>query len=159
MTKHDYKQNAYYVIYLIRCVLHDKEPAKEKLDKMELEQLFEVAKVHSLAAMVAYALESVGIYDPAFEEEKNKAIRKNILFDAERSKLLNILEEQKIWYMPLKGAVLKDIYPKIGMRQMADNDILFDMSRRADVSRIMNDLGFILKAEREAVDEYVKEPI
>ena len=159
MTKHDYKQNAYYVIYLIRCVLHNKVPSKEKLDKMDLEQLFEVAKAHSLAAMTAYALESAGIYDPAFEEEKNKAIRKNILFDAQRSKLLGVLEEQKIWYMPLKGAVLKGIYPQIGMRQMADNDILFDMSRRNDVRQIMSDLGFVLKAEREVVDEYLKEPI
>lgn len=159
MTKHDYKQNAYYVIYLIRCVLHDKIPSKEKLDKMDLRQLFEVAKAHSLAAMTAYALESAGIYDPAFEEAKNKAIRKNILFDAERAKLFKILEEQKIWYMPLKGAVLKDIYPKTGMRQMADNDILFDMTRRNDVRKIMNDLGFKLKAEREVVDEYLKEPI
>ena len=77
MTKHDYKQNAYYMIYLIRCVLHNKIPAKEKLDKMDLQQLYEVAQEHSLTAITAYALESAGVYDEAFKQAKSKAIRKN----------------------------------------------------------------------------------
>jgi hypothetical protein len=58
MTKHDYKQNAYYLIYLIRCVLNNKIPAKTKLDKMDLSGVFAVAKAHSLTAIAAYALES-----------------------------------------------------------------------------------------------------
>ena len=29
-------------------------------------------------------------------------------------------------YLPLKGIILKDYYPSVGMRQMSDNDILFD---------------------------------
>ena len=80
MTKHDYKQNAYYMLYLIKCVLHNKIPAKEKLDKMDLSQLYEVASEHSLTAMTAYALESAGIYDEAFKQAKSKAIRKNKVF-------------------------------------------------------------------------------
>jgi hypothetical protein len=103
MTKHDYKQNAYYLMYLIRCVLNDNIPAKEKLDKMDLSGVFAVAKAHSLTAIAAYALESAGIYDKAFEEEKNKAIRKEIILDAERERVLAELEKAGIWYMPLKG--------------------------------------------------------
>ena len=57
MTKHDYKQNAYYMLYLIRCVLNNKVPAKEKLDNMDLSQLFEVANDHSLMTITAYAPE------------------------------------------------------------------------------------------------------
>lgn len=125
MTKHDYKQNAYYLMYLIRCILNKKTPAKEKLDKMDLSGVFKVAKGHSLTAIAAYALESAGIYDKDFEEEKNKAIRKTIILDAERENVLAELEKACIWYMPLKGILIKDLYPQIGMRQMADNDILF----------------------------------
>lgn len=29
-------------------------------------------------------------------------------------------------YLPLKGIIMKDYYPSVGMRQMSDNDILFD---------------------------------
>lgn len=143
MTKHDYKLNAYYMIYLIKCVLHNKVPAKEKVDKIDLTQLYEVAKSHTLTAITAYALESAGIYDESFEEEKNKAIRKNILLDVERGKVFAEFEKACIWYTPLKGIVLKDLYPKIGMRQMADNDILFDPSKADVVKDIMERLGYI----------------
>ncbi|MBR3417593.1 MAG: nucleotidyltransferase family protein, partial [Oscillospiraceae bacterium] len=84
---------------------------------------------------------------------------KNIIMDAERKKILKCLEEEQVWYMPLKGALLKDWYPRLGMRQMSDNDILFDQQRREDVRRIMAAHGFTLKAEREVVDEYTKPPV
>ena len=142
MTRHNYKQSAYYLIYLIRCVLHNRISAKEKLDKMDLSGVFAVAKAHSLAAIAAYALESAGIYDNAFEEAKNKAIRKNIILDAERENVLKEMEKVGIWYMPLKGSVLKDMYPQIGMREMADNDILFDATKSQSVKEIMEALGF-----------------
>lgn len=160
MTKHDYTQNAYYLMYLIRCVLNDRMPAKEKLDKMNLSGVFAVAKAHSLTAIAAYALESAGIYDKAFEEEKNKAIRKEIILDAERERVLAELEKAGIWYMPLKGIILKDLYPQIGMRQMADNDILFGKTRASDVRSIMVRLGFKTELyDAGNQDVYYKPPI
>ena len=142
MNKHDYKQNAYYLIYLIRCVLNNKIPSKEKLDKMDLQGVFTVAKAHSLTAVAAYALETAGIYDKDFKEEKAKAIRKSILLDVEREIVLAELEKAGIWYMPLKGIILKEYYPAIGMRQMADNDILFDPTKSETVKEIFEKLGF-----------------
>ncbi len=44
--------------------------------------------------------------------------------------------------MSLKGVILKDYYPQVGMRQMSDNDILFDAVRADDVKTIMENLGF-----------------
>jgi len=142
MTKHDYKQNAYYLMYLIRCILNNSKPAKEKLGKMDLSGVFAVAKAHSLTAIAAYALESAGIYDKDFEEEKNKSIRKTIILDAERENVLAELEKSGIWYMPLKGIIIKDLYPQIGMRQMADCDILCDQNKMAEVKSCMSKLSF-----------------
>ena len=159
MTDHDYKQSAYYLIYLIRCVLTGKQPSKQRLEKIDTQKLIEVAREHSLSAVCAYALNAAGIKDAAFEEDKNKSIRKVILLDAQRMQIFAMLEQAGIWYLPLKGVFLKEYYPMIGMRQMADNDVLFDMSRRGDVRKIMNELGFTLNAEREVVDEYLKEPV
>lgn len=160
MTKHDYKQNAYYLIYYIRCVLHNRIPAKEKPVKMDLSGIFAVAKAHSLAAMAAYALESVGIFESTFEEEKNKAIRKNIILDVERERVISEFEEAKIWYMPLKGIILKDYYPETCMRQMADNDILVDKARQEDIKRIMLECGFYVKQyDKSKHDVYFKEPL
>ena len=142
MNQQEYMHNANAMIYLVSCALNGKTPKAELIAKMDLEQLFRVCQAHTLTACTAYALESAGIRDQRFSEAKEKAIRKNILFDAERRKVFRRLEEAEIWYMPLKGALLKDDYPKLGMRQMSDNDILFDGSRRQDVHDIFTDLGY-----------------
>lgn len=102
MTKHIYKQSAYYLIYLIRCVLHNRIPAKEKLDIMNLSGVLVVVKMHSLAAIADYALESAEIHNSAFEEAKNKAIRNSIIYDTEKEEIAHALDTKRIWYMPLK---------------------------------------------------------
>ena len=160
MNKHDYKQSAYYLMYLIRCVLNNEKPKKEKLDKMNLPDVFEVAMAHSLTAIAAYALESAGIYDKNFEEEKYRAIRKNMIFDLEREKVLSEFEKEGIWYMPLKGVIIKDLYPQIGMRQMGDNDFLIDSKRQNDIKNIMISQGFTVEAfDQSKHDVYYKEPV
>jgi len=160
MNKREYKQNAYYVMYLIRCALGGKVPAKNKLDKMDLSGVFAVAKGHLLAALVAYALELAGIFDKDFEEEKFKSIRKNIILDTDRANVTAELEKAGIWYMPLKGSITKELYPQLGMRQMADNDILFDRSRAQDVKSIMLSLGFTSESfDAGNHDVYFKQPV
>ena len=160
MDRHNYKQHAYYLIYLVRCVLNGKVPAKEKLDKMDLNWLINIANAHSLSAIAAYALESAGAYDKAFEEAKYMAIRRNIILDTERARVLEKLNENGIWYMPLKGIILKDYYPQIGMRQMCDNDILFDINAREKVEPIMSALGFKTESFGKGNhDVYFKEPV
>ncbi len=38
---------------------------------------------------------------------KKKSIRKNCLLDIERTSILADMEQHGIWYMPLKGSILK----------------------------------------------------
>lgn len=147
------------MIYLAACAVNGKVPKAERVAAMSLDDLFKVCSAHSMTAVCDYALESAGIKNNSFVQEKEKSIRKNILFDAERFKLFSRFEQEGIWYVPLKGAILKDWYPALGMRQMSDNDIYFDFSKRSDVRRIMEEAGFTLHAEREVVDEYMKEPV
>lgn len=69
-------------------------------------------------------------------------MRKRGLMDAEMRTVFAQLEEAGIWYVPLKGSVLKEYYPEYGMRQMADCDVLFDKSRAEDVKkRLIPDEG------------------
>ena len=113
-----------------------------------------------MSSICAYALSSAGIIDNAFEEAKNRAIRKNIILDVEREGVINELEEAGIWYMPLKGAILKDLYPQIGMRQMADNDILCDEHMMDQVKNIMEKCGFTTVSFGEYhQDVYQKPPV
>jgi len=152
---------AYDLCYLAACAVHGMVPAKEKIEGMDLDRLHEVSKMHSLSALVGMTLEGAGIpLTPAWREEKDKAIRKAILFDAERAKILRFLEENQIWHLPMKGVVLKDLYPKLGMREMADNDILYDPARQTDVAAFMKANGYEAKSiGKSHHDTYYKAPI
>ena len=69
------------------------------------------------------------------------------------------LENAHIWHMPLKGALLKEMYPKYGTREFSDHDILFDESRAGDVKAIMEKLGFSSKSFGYGNnDDYIKAP-
>ena len=160
MEKAEIRKNAADMIYLTACAINGKKPKQARIDALDLPKLFEVCQEHILTACVAYALESVGVKDKAFVQAKEKAIRKNIILDAERRNILRRLEAEKIWYMPLKGAILKDWYPKLGMRQMSDNDILFGGAERSHIKDIMLDLGFECNHYGNKNDDaYFKAPV
>ena len=155
------------LLYLMACALQGVSAREEILADADLKQLLIMARKHSVASMVCMALEKTAIFANADEaakkqwlEAKNKAIRKNMLLDAERKAILHELEIQGIWYMPLKGSILKDWYPKPGMREMADNDILFDPSGREQVREIFQNRGYKTVSFRKSNhDVYEKAPI
>ena len=155
------------LIYLMACSLQGTKPEGALLANIDMEALLRLAKAHSVSAMVCMALEQTDVFQHAAEttrlkwlDSKNKAVRKNMLLDAERKTILHELETQGIWYMPLKGSILKDWYPKPGMREMADNDILFDPSGREQVREIFQNRGYKTVSFRKGNhDVYEKAPI
>lgn len=158
----EYRKAIDNVIYLAGCAANGVTPDAGRVRAMNLDDLYRAANRHLLTAITAMALESAGIHDKAFTQAKGKAIRKVAMFDAERFAVLRELERAGIWYMPLKGCVLKACYPRLGMRQMADNDILYDVTRSADVRTIMERLGFttVMYVQNEYNhDHYDKEPV
>ena len=155
------------LLYLMACALQGVSAREEILADADLKQLLIMARKHSVASMVCMALEKTAVFAKADEatkkqwiDAKNKAIRKNMLLDAERKTILHELETQGIWYMPLKGSILKDWYPKPGMREMADNDILFDPSGREQVREIFQNRGYkTVSFGKLNHDVYEKAPI
>jgi hypothetical protein len=142
-TETGYTQDIRDLIYLLICAINETAPDHKRVGKMNLDAVYRLAAFHSVASMVAFALESVNRLPDAFDQAKKKAIRKRALFDIERGKFFSCFDEEGIWYVPLKGIVLGPYYPKYGMREMADNDILCDGKRMQDVKRIMEDQGFM----------------
>lgn len=154
------KQTGYDMLYLSACAVNKIKPDSDYITHVNLDKLFQMCQYHSLTAIVCTALESAGIYDKKFMEEKAKAIRKVMLLDAERKQICGFLEQNNIWYMPLKGVILKNMYPEIGMRQMSDNDILYDVSYRTIIMDFMQKRGYHLKGDnRNHCDEWLKEPV
>lgn len=153
-------------VYLIACALHGKCP--ELPASTDLSALYQFCKRQSVTAITAMALEEYWRSDPPadpaqthpWKQAKEKAIRKNILLNAERERILEHLEQIGCWYMPLKGSLLQFDYPKFGMRQMSDNDILFDGEMQGAVYE------FMCGNQYEPVvyqignhDEYTKPPV
>ncbi len=160
ITKEEYYKALDDVIRLCACAINGDVPDSEWTKGLDLPLLYKAAKSHLLTAVVGYALESAGIHEHAFMQAKAKAIRKLGLMDAEMAVLFERLEQAGIWYVPLKGTVLKDYYPAYGLRQMADHDILFDADRAEDVKAIREEMGF--RSEHFGAgnhDCYYKEPV
>ena len=143
VTKEECRKALDAVMRLCACAVNGEIPDADWIRGMDLDLLYKAAKQHLLTAVVGYALESAGIHDHAFLQAKAKAMRKLGLMDAEMTVLFEKMEQAGIWYMPLKGTVLKGYYPAYGLRQMADHDILFDAMRADDVKAIMTEMGFI----------------
>ena len=102
-----------FLTYLMACSLQGTKPEEALLANIDMEALLRLAKAHSVSAMVCMALEQTDAFRCAEEsiqlkwlDAKNKAVRKNMLLDAERHQLEKEFAEHGIWYMPLKGSVL-----------------------------------------------------
>ena len=150
----------YDLIYLCGCAVNGTVPSKDRTEQMDLEQLYAAANYHTLTGITASALESTGIQDNKFRTAKEKASRKNIFLDAERKKLFSFCEENGIWYMPLKGSVLKELYPDFSMRQMADNDILFDAGYQQKIKEYFESNGYqTVSCGKGNHDVYEKPPV
>lgn len=152
-----------YLTELIRAELYDRKPA-EKPEDIDWEKVFMLSEKHMV---VSLAFDSIlklqdkpqGKWYQIWKELADKALVKEISFDAERGQILDAFEQAKIKYLPLKGIILKDFYPRPGLRQFSDNDILYDKSRQQDVAEIMEGLGYAGEKDDGHHDVYKKPPI
>ena len=155
------------LLYLLNCAVNERIPENLSED-VDYEELYRLSRFHSVSSMVSYALDKGGYLTEQFmlkemiqkwASARINAIRKNLMFDAERKQIFQYMEEQGIWYMPLKGVILKEMYPDVGMREMCDNDILFDRKYRKQLRDYMIGRGYEAKLfQTYIVDMYLKKP-
>ena len=154
------------LLYLAACSLAGEVPKRERLERMDLEQLYTLSVGQGMIAIVSMALQSawklweaeLPPLDRKWKLTSDQMLRSQILMDAERAEITEWMEEQKIWYMPLKGTVFQEWYPRYGMRQMGDADILFDPAARSELKRFMKSRGYTLD-RGEVHDTYTKAPV
>lgn len=160
------------IIYLIRGTVYSEKLDIDLIQNMNLKSIYKLSKNHSIEAVVYAALENAGIENcknfsneivellKDWKEEKEHSIYRTLLIDIEREQILQLMEENKIWYLPLKGILLKEYYPVPGLRQMSDNDILFDKNFRQKVYEIMVERDYdVLSYGDINHDEYTKSPV
>lgn len=148
------------LIYLSECVFNGRVPDTGRAGSMDLNSLYAAAKAHSMCSVAAYALEKAGIRSEAFVQARAKAMRKTAAVEDELMQLLAQMESAGVWYLPLKGAVLKDFYPGFALREMSDIDVLFDPAGADKVREIFLGMGYTVKAFGDRIhDIYQKKPM
>lgn len=127
-------------------------------EKFDWKNALNTAKMHQIVPLIYYGITYSEIEAPKdiFAETENItyqciAVNHNQLYELE--KLYRAFEESGIEYMPLKGAVMKCLYPKPEMRTMGDADILIKPLQYEKIRRTMQGLGFreILESDHELV--------
>lgn len=113
---------------------------------------------------MAQAMEKLGFESDSdiwkrWLKEKNQLIYKSVLMDVEREAIQDFFEKNNIWYMLLKGMVIRKYYPAPELREMADNDILFDNKYSKEVYEFMTARGYKSDDYNKGYhDEYLKPP-
>jgi hypothetical protein len=146
------------LIYLVGCAVRNEKAEADRIP--EPETVLDMASSHMLSAAAAMALKSAGFKSESIEKAVLVSHRNAILYQTAWNEIAAGLDQSGIRYMPLKGVVLKDLYPKVIMREMSDYDILIDPSRAGDVKAMMEELGFITESFQQTHhDLYFKPPI
>ena len=124
-----------------------------------LKPLYLLAKKHDLAHIIGNALEKLGVVDEITEGKKRFVLERNLAvfrtetLMAELEVLCAELSKNKIDHIPLKGSVIRKLYPEPWMRTSCDIDVLVHEN---DIERAENllceKLGYTSKGERDYHD-------
>lgn len=152
-----------YLIGLLKAAVFGAElPLADDVDYAEL---FSLAKFHSVANIALYALEKGDANIPEtlagqWRELRDKAVVSDITFQMDYATLCQELEREQIRYLPLKGILMKPLYPQTDYRTMSDIDILIDPENAEKVRAVMERLGYDTASyDHDVHDVYHKSPV
>lgn len=176
-----------YLAHLIDCGLHD-APAQPLPAGVTWQQVHALAVYNSVEGMAWFGAKTCedvpSDLRQQWENEAQMTLFRRVRFDAEREQVFAALAQAGLSYLPMKGALLANYYPRPEMRSMADNDFLYgfvepaaeggfrvagetDAQRDASVERgvrtierVMRELGYTAKSLRAGNHEsFEKQPI
>ena len=140
---------------LLRYGLFDNKMTEESVKKLENDeekiQVLNAAKKHAISHLAAYSLEKANLVDSTSKigqkcsDVQMVAVYKYENLNYEYGRLCKTLDEAKIPFIVLKGAVIRKYYPEPWMRSSCDIDILVkesDLERATEV--VKTELGFIV---------------
>ena len=144
------------IVELIKCSLSGETP---KIDEaFDFEKAYDFAQERQITPLIYFAAADI----PRFAD--TVAVKKFFKSTADMSyyclvqnELINRVSEafkkNKISHLLLKGAVIREMYPRLGMRFMTDADILIKEEEYSKIIPLMTELGFVEKYESD--HEYV----
>lgn len=141
-------------IHLIEILKHIIIDGKKDLNIVIEEETLLLAKNHNLLNILKSYISNDFCPDVILEPYI-KSVFTSLVIDARQQKELQLIKDKfnefKITYMPIKGAVIKKMYPSSDMRMSSDIDILVKENDYPRIELIMEGLGFNLKNKSHAV--------
>lgn len=135
-----------YLIFVLSSALGKSWNSSAQID---FSACLSLAMAHGVAPMLYYALPALPeglLPDENFRSVLKKiaysAATRNAIQDREMAEILDLFRANKLKLLPLKGYVIKKLYPKPDMRQMSDTDLLIDGSQAGQVKACLEGLGF-----------------
>ena len=133
------------VVTLIKSALDGREyPLPEQFD---IAETVKIAVRHKIVGLIYYGAVQCGIDRKCEPMQKLFQLLVQTIAATERQRVMHSrvadkFEENGIDYIPLKGFVLQDLYPKPEMRTMGDADILIRMEQYDKIRQVMAELGY-----------------
>ena len=138
------------------------EPTSYELSSdFDFERAVQLAKAHNIAAIVYYGALNCGVDSEHPQMQELFSLTCKAMMVSQRQmyeigRLEAAFEEAGIAYMPLKGTILKGLYPRPEMRAMGDADILIKLEQYSKIEEIMRSLEFEFDSECDHVFEWHK---
>lgn len=140
------------VIDLVRGALAE---GKTELDNsVNLADVADIANEHQISSLIYYSAAKSRI-------DKNSDFMQSLfplvcaqlvlsekqLYESE--KIFEAFRKNNIDFLPLKGAVMKKIYPRPEMRHMSDIDVLIKQAQYAKIESVMQGMGYEFQYESD----------
>ena len=143
------------ILTLIKSAILDKPlPLPEGFS---LDGLLPLCREHEITPMVCEGSVNCGIHNtPSFRPMLLESCQHLLASERQAGlarKIYRAFNENGIDYMPVKGCLMKQRYPKHEFRPMGDADILIRMDQYHKIPPIMRQLGFIEGVESD--HEYI----
>ncbi len=149
------EQVAKVMMHIIKCAIQktplDKE-IKFFLTEDFLQKIYTISYAHDMAHIISATLDKYdllpeGEISEKFREQELTAIYRYERLNFEYKQICEIFEKTEINFMPLKGAVLRELYPEPWMRTSCDIDVLV---HKEDLKKAES----VLKKELQYSKEY-----
>ncbi len=116
----------------------------KEIEKGDINKLYRLSCMHSVTNLVYDALKENGVNIKKelllkFKNEKLRLNLKSQRLNFDTIEVFNALEEEGVYFIALKGIVLKDYYPREDMRFSTDVDILIKKQDEKRVKEILTE--------------------
>ena len=145
------------LLKIIKAVLNGDSCNLENIEDIDWNLLYDFAAFHSVTEMAAYKIAEINSVPQEIKKRFSGALDISIARDTNQeymvSQMLDEFEKKGIECMPLKGYILKHMYPAPEMRSMCDVDVLIHSSEFEKIREIMEAIGFTF--DKESPHEFI----